>query len=305
MLRLLPNGSRSILIDRAHADSNPLRKKKSFMKRRAPVCFVTLLVGALACAPAEILAAELVSRKADVRTVVGYKDTPLLPWTGNKYHVHDPDRPVPKVVVPGPVDSSLAPVPAPLDAIVLFDGENTNQWKASPWEVKEGVLIAGHGPLESKQAFGDCQLHLEFAVPEDPSQEFMSRGNSGVILMGKYELQIFDSWHEHPTQIYPDGQAASIYGQTPPLVNACMPPEHWQSYDIIFIAPVFQDGKLDRPASVTVHHNGVLVHHHQPVMGQMMHRDIKPYAPHPAKLPLVLQGHGSAVAFRNIWIREL
>lgn len=275
------------------------------MKRGVTTCFCMVFLGGLTLVPAVAPAAELVSRETKVGTVVGYKDTPLLPWTGNKYHVHDPDRPVPKVVLPRPVDSPLPAAPTPSDALILFDGENTSQWKASHWEVRDGVLVAGHGPLESKRPFGDCQLHLEFVTPRDASRNFMSRGNSGVILMGRYELQIFDSWHKHPKQIYPDGQAASIYGQTPPLVNACMPPGIWQSYDIVFTAPSFENGKVNRPATVTMYHNGVLVHHDQLVRGPMMHRDIKPYEPHPTKLPLVLQGHGSTVRFRNIWIREL
>ncbi|MGM0487593.1 MAG: 3-keto-disaccharide hydrolase [Planctomycetota bacterium] len=219
--------------------------------------------------------------------------------------MHDPDRPVPKVVVPRPVGSTLTAAPAPSDAIVLFDGKDTSHWKAPEWEVKDGTLLAGHGSLETKQPFGDCQLHLEFATPREASQRFMNRGNSGVIFMKKYELQIFDSWHEHSQHIYPDGQAAAIYGQTPPLVNACMPPGQWQSFDIVFTAPVFKDEKLVERPVVSMYHNGVLVHHKQPVMGEMSHRGIKPCAPHPAKLPLVLQGHGSAVRFRNIWIREL
>lgn len=249
--------------------------------------------------------AELVSRKTPTCTVLGYQDTPLLPWTGDAYHVHDPDRPLPTVVVPRPVGTPLAQAPAPSDAIVLFGGKSTDQWRDSSWEVKDGSLYAGHESLETKRPFGNCQLHVEFATPAEPSENFMNRGNSGVILMGKYEVQIFDSWHEHAQQIYPDGQAASIYGQTPPLVNACMPPGEWQSYDIVFMAPVFDGEKLAKPATVTMFHNGVLVHNRQPVMGPMTHRDITPYAPHPAKLPLVLQGHGSTLRFRNVWIREL
>lgn len=273
------------------------------MKHHAVSCLVLLALATLAQAKAS--AADLVSRQTKGGTVVGYNDTPMLPWTGNKYRVHDPDRPVPPCVLPRPVGSPLPAAPAPADAIVLFGEKNLDQWKASSWEVKDGVLYAGRESLETKQPFGDCQLHIEFATPREPSPNFMNRGNSGVLVMGKYELQIFDSWHEHPQQIYPDGQAASIYGQTPPLVNACMPPGEWQAYDIVFTAPVFKDGKLTQPATVTMHHNGVLVHHAQPVMGEMMHRDISPYKAHAPKLPLVLQGHGSTLRFRNIWVREL
>jgi hypothetical protein len=271
------------------------------MKQHA--CLFTLIVAVSATTSA--VAAELVVRKTESGTVVGYQDTPLLPWTGNRYHVHDPDRPVPRTVIPRPVGTPLPAAPAPADAIVLFDGAGTDEWQSPTWDAKDGVLAAGHESLVSQRAFGDCQLHIEFATPREPSENFMNRGNSGVILMGQYELQIFDSWHEHPQQIYPDGQAASIYGQTPPLVNACMPPGEWQSYDVVFHAPVFKEGKLVKPPTLTVLHNGVIVHDRQEVFGAMMHRDIQPLQPHPAKLPLTLQGHGSSLRFRNIWIREL
>jgi hypothetical protein len=250
-------------------------------------------------------AVELIERATDQGTVVGYQDTPLLPWTGNKYHVHDPDRPLPKVVLPRPLQDPLPAAPLPSDATLLLGGDTLDQWEPSTWQMVDGVAVAGKESLVTRNAYGDCQLHLEFAAPVEPSENFMNRGNSGVILMGKYELQIFDSWHEHGQQIYPDGQCASIYGQTPPLVNACLPPGAWQSFDILFRAPVFEGEKLQRPAFLTVYHNGVLVHDHQAIMGEMMHRDIAPYQPHPAKLPLVLQGHGAPVQFRNVWIREL
>lgn len=250
-------------------------------------------------------AIDLIARQTSQGTVVGYQNTPLMPWTGNKYHVHDPDRPLPPVVVPRPIGSPLPSAPAPSDAEVLFGGRTLDHWKPSSWTVRDEVLLSGHESLVTKEAYGDCQLHVEFATPEDVSGEFMNRGNSGVLLMGKYEVQIFDSWHEHPQQIYADGQAAAIYGQTPPLVNACMPPGQWQAYDIVFTAPVFADGKLSKPGRITMYHNGVLVHLNQEIFGEMAHRQIIPCSPHPAKLPLVLQGHGSAVRFRNIWIRTL
>ena len=188
---------------------------------------------------------------------------------------------------------------------MLFNGQDTAAWKAASWTVQDGVLHAGHESLETKEVFGDCQLHLEFATPTTPPDHFMNRGNSGVLLMGKYEIQIFDSWHEHPEQIYPDGQAASIYGQTPPLVNACLPPGEWQSFDIVFTAPVFENDKLVKRGTVTMFHNGVLVHLKAEIMGEMAHRQIVPCSPHAARLPLVLQGHGSPIQFRNIWIRRI
>ncbi len=275
------------------------------MRHRAAAAKCLIIVIAVMLNAPVASAFDLISRKTPEGTIVGYQDTPLMPWTGNKYHVHDPDRPIPTAVLPRPVGSPLPAAPAPSDAVILFDGHDVSDWKPSSWTVQEGVLHAGHESLESTESFGDCQLHVEFATPMEVTGDFMNRGNSGVLIMGKYEIQIFDSWHEHAQQIYPDGQAASIYGQTPPLVNACMPPGQWQSFDIVFTAPVFADGKLTKPATVTMYHNGVLVHLSQEIMGEMAHRQIVPCTPHPAKLPLVLQGHGSPLSFRNIWIRPL
>lgn len=260
-----------------------------------------VLVALLGAAASVAVAAEhkLITRKTDFGVIVGYKDTPLLPLTGGVYHVHDPDRPVPKPVTPG------QPGEAPSDAIVLFDGEDLSRWQPSEWKVADGSVEAGHGSLETKEAFGDCQLHVEWMAPTTPPTRFTARGNSGVILMGQYEIQIFDSHPDHAEQIYPDGQAAAVYGQTPPLVNACRRPGEWQSFDILFTAPVFDEEKLVRPATVTMCHNGVLVHLNQEIAGPMAHSHIEPYQAHPPKLPLVLQGHGSPVRFRNVWIRPL
>jgi len=248
---------------------------------------------------------ELLTRKTESGTVVGYKDTPLLPSTGGKYHVHDPDRPLPKQVTPPKANAADEDGTAPPDAIVLFGGNDLSKWKPSSWKVADGTVTAGHGSLVTKDPLGDCQLHLEWMAPATPTNNMMNRGNSGVILMGLYEIQIFDSHASHEKQIYPDGQAASIYGQTPPLVNACRRPGEWQSYDIAFTAPVFEAGKLVRRAKVTMSHNGVPVHVDQEIMGPMAHRRIAAYKPHASKLPLVLQGHGSPVRFRNIWVRPL
>ena len=248
----------------------------------------------------------LVEKKTESGTVVvGYRDTPFQPWTGDKYRVHDPDRPAPKHVVPGRPSTPERAGSAPSDAIVLFDGEDLSLWEPAKWKVEDGSVEAGEGSLVTKQAFGDCQLHVEWMAPTGPPPHLTSRGNSGVILMGQYEIQIWDSHPSHAEQIYVDGQAASIYGQTPPRVNACLPPGAWQSFDIVFTAPVFEGEKLVKPAFVTMLHNGVLVHLNQQIMGPMAHAQIIPYAPHPAKLPLVLQGHGSPVRFRNVWIRPL
>jgi hypothetical protein len=273
------------------------------MDRTWPIGVIVLLgwASVTTAAPQRVL----VERKTDFGTIVGYRDTPLQPWTGDKYHVHDPDRPVPKPVVPGRPSTQDQVGSAPSDAIVLFDGKDLSQWEPSEWKVKDGYVEAGQGSLVTRRAFGDCQLHVEWMAPTEPPAHLMSRGNSGVILMRQYEIQIWDSYPGHAEHIYPDGQAASIYGQTPPLVNACLAPGQWQSFDIMFTAPVFEGDKLVKPAFVTMCHNGVLVHLNQQIMGPMAHRQIVPYQPHPAKLPLELQGHSSPVRFRNVWIRPL
>jgi hypothetical protein len=157
--------------------------------------------------------------------------------------------------------------------------------------------------VQTKQAFGDVQLHLEFRTPAKVVGDGQGRGNSGIYFMGLYELQILDSW-QNPT--YANGQAASIYKQIPPLVNASRQPGDWQSYDVVFIAPRFAaDGKLLRPARMTAFHNGVLVQHDVTLRGPTVFRGEPKYSPHAAKLPLLLQDHRNPVAFRNIWVREL
>jgi hypothetical protein len=205
----------------------------------------------------------------------------------------------PKVVDPGPVGGP------PSDAIVLFDGKSLSQWNGGEkWKIKDGYAIAGGDPLMyTKQAFGDCQLHLEWASPEKVEGTGQERGNSGVYLMGHYEVQILDSYNN---QTYFDGQAAAIYKQRPPLVNACRKPGQWQTYDIIFEAPRFNaQGKRTRPAFVTILQNGVLVQNHFQIQGASAW-DVPPkYSAHAAKLPLGLQYHNNPVRFRNIWIREL
>lgn len=242
---------------------------------------------------------KLVKAK-DGSGTIGYKDTPILPWCG--YHVHDPDRPAPPKVTPGkPSMDEIAA--APSDAIVLVDGENVSQWQPSDWKIDKGELIAVSGKLTTKQAFGDCQLHIEWMAPNPPQGSFWDRGNNGVMLMGLFEIQIYDSYSE---KIYPDGQAAAIYGQTPPMVNACRKPGQWQTYDIVFFGPVFENGKLKEPARVTVFHNGLLVQHNQEIYGPTGHRILPKYnKPIPEKLPLSLSAHNNPVRFRNIWLRPL
>ena len=265
-----------------------------------PVVLLSLFLSVIGAPSAELLV-----KKTGTGTIIGYKDTPMLPGTGGKYHIHDPDRPAPKPVTPGRPSAEKRAGSAPSDAIVLFDGDDLAAWRPSSWKVQDGYVEIGPGSLETKQPFGDCQVHVEWMSPTVVADHLMSRGNSGVLLMGRYEIQIFDSFPGHADHIYPDGQAASLYGQTPPLVNACRRPGEWQSFDIVFTAPEFKDGKVSRRGVVTMFHNGVLVHLNEAIAGPMAHREIAPYEAHAAKLPLVLQGHGSPVRFRNIWIRPL
>lgn len=213
------------------------------------------------------------------------------PWTSGI------EWPKPKVVDPGPVGGP------PSDAIVLFDGKDLSKWQgAEKWKIQDGYAIDG-GNLTTRQAFGDCQLHVEWASPPEAKSSGQGRGNSGVYLMSRYEVQVLDSY-ENDT--YYDGQAGAIYKQRPPLVNACRKPGEWQTYDIVFKAPRFDDkGKLLKPAIVTLLHNGVLVLDHFELLGQTEYRSPPFYKAHEAKLPLYLQGHGCPVRFRNIWIREL
>lgn len=241
-------------------------------------------------------AADLVLAR-DGSGVYGYKDTPKLPWCD--YLVHDPDRPTPRRIHPGPAP---APAAVPSDAAVLFDGKDLSKWQATTWKLVDGVVEAAEGNLASKETFGNCQIHLEWLAPAGFKGPWYNQGNNGVFLMGLYEIQIFDSWNE---KIYPDGQAAAIYAQTPPLVNACRPPGEWQSYDIAFTAPVFAAGRLAQPARVTMFHNGVLVHLNEDIRGETGHRILPEYKQKPGRGPLVLGGHGCPVRFRNIWVRPL
>lgn len=163
-------------------------------------------------------------------------------------------------------------------------------------------VVAKTGNISTHDSFGDCQLHIEFAEPSPGKGESQERGNSGVFLMGLYEIQVLDSYEN---KTYADGQASALYGQYPPLVNASRPPAQWQTYDIIFHGPRFTGGKLRRPARVTVLHNGVLVQDNVELTGPTAHGERPPYKPQPEKLPLALQDHGNPVRYRNIWIREL
>jgi len=236
----------------------------------------------------------LLASAALVQHPVGYDDTPFLPES--KWRVHDSKRTRPRVVTPGDRSS------APSDAIVLFDGKDLSAWSGGPWAVAGGHMeVNGKGSLQTKQEFGDCQLHLEWASPATVEGESQGRGNSGVFMMGRYEVQILDSFEN---ESYADGQAAALYGQYPPLVNACRKPGEWQTYDIIFEAPRFDGDELLQPAHVTLFHNGVVVHHRRPMIGGTAHRAVATYSSH-GPGPIQLQDHGNPVRFRNIWVRPL
>ncbi len=221
--------------------------------------------------------------------------------------VHSLDRPKPPVVAPGP---ERPPTPPPEDAIVLLGNSGLAAWGAdsatpAEWSYAQGVatVAPGKGSMQTRQSFGSVQLHLEFATVNPPIGEGQDRSNSGVFLMGRYEIQILDSYRN---DTYADGQAGAVYGQYPPLVNAARPPGQWQSYDIVFFRPTFKaDGTVDRPARVTVFFNGVLVQHDVTLVGQTAHARVATYEAHEDKLPLALQDHGHKVRFRNIWVREL
>ncbi len=206
--------------------------------------------------------------------------------------------PEPKVIDPG--DATRAPS----DAIVLFDGTDLSKWNGGDqWIVKDGCAVSNKRDITTKQGFGSCQLHVEWAEPEKVVGESQGRGNSGVFLMNTYELQVLDSYNN---KTYFDGQCGSIYKQWPPLVNACRKPGEWQTYDVIFERPTFDKaGKLTKPAYITVLQNGVLVQNHAQILGATSWDRAPAYTAHADKLPIQLQYHGNPVKFRNIWIREL
>jgi Domain of Unknown Function (DUF1080) len=252
------------------------------------------------------LAAAIVAASGLAQLVdQGFTDTPILP--GQQWHVHDPARPHPRVVTP-----AGGPGGAPSDAVVLFDGKDLSHWvnirggRAVPptWKLENGYteVVDGSGDLASKEKFGDAQIHVEWASPAVLEGSSQARGNSGVIMMSHYEIQVLDCYN-NPT--YADGQAGAIYGQWPPLVNPARPPGEWQTYDIAFEAPRFDAGKLAKPAYVTVFYNGVLVHHRKEILGAMVYRRVATYSPHAAEEPLLLQNHHNPVRYRNIWVRRL
>jgi hypothetical protein len=241
------------------------------------------------------------------KTHLDSAEMPIIP--GTRFRVHDEARPQPRVVHPGAVSTPAHPGQPPSDAVILFDGTDLSAWVSvqggeAHWKVQDGSLevVPGRGDIETRHHFSDCQLHLEWAAPVLVQGEGQHRGNSGVWLMGLYELQVLDGY-ENPT--YADGITAAIYGQYPPLVNACRPPGAWQCYDIIWVAPRFNGDQLISPAYLTALHNGIVVHYHTALLGPTQHRQVASYHPHPPTGPLRLQDHGDVVRYRHIWYRPL
>jgi hypothetical protein len=230
---------------------------------------------------------------------------PVIKWKPG-----DRSRPLPAMVTPGEPTTAEHAGTAPSDAVQLFNGRDLSAWQQSngkpiAWKLREGYfeVAPGTGDIVTKQSFGDCQLHVEWATPNPPHGHDQEPGNSGVYLHSLYEIQVLES---NRNKTYPDGQAGAIYCQYPPLVNPARPPGEWQTYDIVFHGPRFSaDSTLQEPAAVTLLFNGVLAQDHAMPTGPTDYMKRPAYKPTPAKLPLLLQDHGQPVRYRNIWIREL
>lgn len=206
---------------------------------------------------------------------------------------------MPPIVTPGAADNQ-----PPSDAIVLFNGKDLSNWKnGENWSVRLGIVFAGKGMIQTKEEFGDCQLHVEWSSPSEVKGNGQGRGNSGVFLMGIYEIQVLDSYDN---ETYYDGQAGAIYKQTPPMANAMRKPGEWNAYDIFWTAPRFnEDGSLKSPAYITAVHNGVLILNHFALLGDTPFNRPPRYQQHAERGPISLQDHGNPVRFRNMWVREI
>ncbi len=245
--------------------------------------------------------------------IEGFRDTAMIP--GTQWHVHDPDRPQPRVVTPAESFSQSAP--APSDAEMIFDGKYLSKWETTGgddarWKVQDGYVETGRGGgIRTRGKWADFQLHVEFAEPDPPKGTGQGRGNSGILINDMYEVQVLDSYK---AMTYPDGQCGAIYGQSPPLANACKPPGQWQTYDIIFESPRWNaEGQLIKKAIITVLQNGVVIQNHYELAGMtdglsamLPWKSLTKYPPpHPPELFVELQDHDNPVLYRNIWIRTL
>ncbi len=237
------------------------------------------------------------TRAPEIKKIKGFTDTPKVP--GTKWHVHDPNRPQPEVVQP---KYDGKPVEPPEGATVLFDGSGLEQWVNDKWNVENGYMEVTEGDNHTEKAFGAIHLHIEWQVPSSIKGWGQKRGNSGVFLMGRYEVQVLDGWRN---RVYPDGMAAAIYGQKPPRVNASRPTGEWQRYDIYFHPPMFDGENVKKPAVITVKWNGVTVHDQYEIKGRTLYRKKPSYKPHPRRAPIMLQDHGNPVRYRNIWVKPL
>jgi len=276
--------------------------RKLNMNRRlvliSGICFVLLLNFSSAIA------------QQDTKEKPGFSDTPYFP--NGKWRVHDSGRPRSTVITPGSASSQDKPGRPPSDAVILFDGKDLSKWQTRSngkfvtpkWDVENGYMevVPKSGSIESKEKFGDCQIHVEWASPTKIEGNGQGRGNSGVLIMGRYEIQVLDSYN-NPS--YSDGQAGAMYGQYPPLVNAVRETGDWNIYDIIFEAPKFEKMVLVKPAYVTVILNGVVLHHRQAFIGGVAWKRVGKYSPHDAIGPIQLQDHSNPVRYRNIWVRPL
>jgi len=229
-----------------------------------------------------------------------------------RWKPNDPERPMPPAIDPGTVGTQDVPGLPPSDAIVLFDGKDLSQWlgeddRAPRWKVQDGYMEVApdSGYIHTRRAFGDCQLHVEFNEPKIPTTDTQDAGNSGIFLMGLYEVQVLERW-TYSEKIYADGIAGAVYSEFPPQVNASRPAGIWQMYDIIFHRPRFsKNGRVQLPARLTVLYNGVLVQDNVELSGPTVQAKRPPYKQGPDALPLSLQDHHDPVRYRNIWIREL
>jgi len=273
--------------------------------------FVSAAVVVVGCAAQQKAAKTEEKAKAvqegEKKELVQYVETQTGRWM-----VHDEKRPAPPVITPGTASTDAESGKAPSDAIVLFDGTDLSKWASenggpAKWIVRDSYMecTKGSGPIKTKDGFGSCQLHVEFATPSRVEGSGQGRGNSGVFLQGIYEVQVLDSYGN---TTYPDGQCAALYGRAVPLVNACRKPGEWQSYDIIYHRPIFEGGKVVRKATFTILQNGVLVQDHVELTGGTGWRGqhaVSEYEPHGDKGPIMLQDHGNPVRYRNIWILKL
>ncbi len=237
----------------------------------------------------------------------------FLTGCANNGQLRAQDAPPPEATEiwePEPAVVAAPPDAPPSDAVVLFDGSSLDAWsnakgERAGWSITGGAMTVtrGSGAIKTRDSFGDVQLHIEWRTPKEVAGDGQGRGNSGVFLMERYEVQVLDSYNN---RTYSNGQAGSVYKQHIPLVNASRAPGEWQSYDIVFIAPRFRaDGELEAPGRLTVFHNGVLIQNNVELQGPTVYRGEPKYEMHASRLPLMLQDHGNPVSYRNVWVREL